>query len=146
MKIRALEATDWDEWLRMRIALWPDHTVDEHRAEMSQVVADDVMTVFVADRGGLLGGFLEVSLRKYADGCTTSPVGYLEGWYVDADLRTQGIGRALVQAAEQWAIDRGCREMASDCLIDNEVSYRAHLAIGYRETERLIHFKHDLPR
>ncbi len=36
--------------------------------------------------------------------------------------------------------------MASDCLIDNEVSYHAHLAIGYRETERLIHFKHDLPR
>jgi len=147
MRIRSLDATDADEWLRMRTALWPNHTADEHRAEMRQLVADDVMTVFVADRGGgRLGGFLEVSLRKYADGCDTSPVGYLEGWYVDADLREQGIGRALVQAAEQWAVDRGCREMASDCLIDNEVSYRAHLAIGYRETERLIHFKRDLRR
>jgi hypothetical protein len=31
--------------------------------------------------------------------------------------------------------------MASDCLLDNDVSFAAHTAIGYEETERLIHFK-----
>jgi aminoglycoside 6'-N-acetyltransferase I len=143
--IRPVEERDSDEWLRMRLVLWPDHTVDEMRAEMVTLRADESAATFVADRGdGTLGGFLEADLRKYADGCDTSPVGYIEGWYVDADLRTQGIGRALVQAAEQWARDRGCVEMGSDTWIDNEVSYRVHLAIGYKEAERLIHFKKRL--
>ena len=145
MNIRPIESADFEEWLRMRAALWPEHTADEHRAEMEQIAADRLSPVFVADRGdGRLGGFLEAGLRKYAEGCETSPVGYIEGWYVDADLRAQGIGRVLMQAAEEWGRTQGCTEMASDCLLDNDVSYRAHLAIGYVETERLIHFKKNL--
>ena len=145
MFLRQVAVADRTEWLRMRMALWPDHTDEEHLAEMKQVTADEVMATFVADRGdGKLGGFLEVALRKYADGCETSPVGYIEGWYVDEDLRQRGVGGLLVKAAEQWAIEHGCTEMASDCLIDNEVSYRAHLALGYAEVERLIHFQKGL--
>jgi len=143
--IRLVEERDTAQWLRMRMALWPAHTVDEMRAEMAELRADESSPVFVAERvDGTLGGFVEAGLRKYADGCDTSPVGYIEGWYVDADLRGQGIGRALVRAAEQWALERCCLEMGSDTWIDNEVSYRAHLAIGYEEAERLIHFKKRL--
>ena len=54
------------------------------------------------------------------------------------------IGRALVQAAEAWAIAQGCTEMGSDTWLDNEASYRAHLALGYQEAERLIHFNKRL--
>ena len=145
MLIRRVDERDFDEWLRMRLALWPDHTVDELQSELASLVADESAATFVADRGdGTLGGFVEAGLRKYAEGCDSSPVGYIEGWYVDADLRAQGIGRALIQAAETWAIDRGCTEIGSDTWIDNEVSYRAHLALGYEEAERLIHFRKRL--
>jgi aminoglycoside 6'-N-acetyltransferase I len=145
MLIRLVEQRDFNEWLRMRLTLWPDQSADDLRAEMATLCADESTATFVADRGnGTLGGFVEAGQRKYADGCATSPVGYIEGWYVDADLRTQGLGRALVQAAEQWARDRGCTEMGSDTWIDNDVSYHAHLAIGYQEAERLIHFKKTL--
>lgn len=145
MLIRKVEARDYNEWLRMRIALWPDHTVDELRAEMAALNADESAATFVADRGdGALGGFLEAGRRKYAEGCDTSPVGYIEGWYVDADLRGQGIGRALVEAAEEWAIAQGYTEMGSDTWLDNEVSYRAHLAIGYEEVGRGIYFRKTL--
>ena len=34
--------------------------------------------------------------------------------------------------------------MGSDTWLDNEVSYRAHLAVGYQEAERLIHFNKHL--
>lgn len=145
MLIRRLEPRDQSEWLRMRLTLWPDYTADEHRAEMLTLSADASTITFVADRGdGALGGFIEAGQRKYGEGCDTSPIGYIEGWYVDAGLRAQGIGRALVQAAEEWALTQGYSEMGSDTWLDNEVSYRAHLALGYEEAERLIHFRKQL--
>jgi aminoglycoside 6'-N-acetyltransferase I len=91
-----------------------------------------------------LGGFLEAGTRKYAEGCETSPVGYIEGWYVDEDLRQQGIGIRLVKTAEEWARYQGLTEMASDTWLENEVSIRTHLKLGYKEAERLVHFMKKL--
>ena len=146
MLIRHANQNDRAEWLRMRAALWPDGLLEDHHSEMRDQLADPARyAVFVIERGaGQLGGFLEASLRDYADGCRTSPVGYLEGWYVDADLRLQGLGGKLVEAAERWAIGQGCTEMASDCELDNDVSLRAHLALGYEETDRVIQFRKTL--
>lgn len=142
MEIRPAEPHDFDEWLRMRVALWPDCPAEVHRREMEAYFdSSQPQAVFVAVRLDYsLGGFIEAGLRRYADGCETGPVGYIEGWYVDPDLRGQGFGGQLVRTAEGWAASQGCREMASDCDLDNTASARAHIALGYRETERLIHF------
>lgn len=146
MNIRRAEPGDWDEWLRMRCALWDDASAEEHEAEMRDILADPDSPVFVAARpNGRLGGFLEGGVRKYADGCDSSPVGYIEGWYMDADLRRQGLGGALVQAMEAWARERGLTEMASDTWIENETSIAAHKRLGYEEAERLVHFVKSLP-
>jgi aminoglycoside 6'-N-acetyltransferase I len=146
MIIRHAAHSDQAEWLRMRSTLWPDCPVDDHHSEMQEQIDDPTRyAVFVIERDdGKLGGFLEVSLRAYADGCRTSPVGYIEGWYVDADLRQQGWGGELVKAAEQWASAQACTEMASDCELDNDVSWRAHLALGYEEVDRAIQFRKSL--
>lgn len=145
MTVRLLRPGDDDEWLRLRLALWSDHTLQGLRSEMDEIKVDERQVVFVVQRGnGELGGFLEASLRQMADGCDTSPVGYIEGWYVDPDLRREGYGQRLVQAAETWARDHGCQEVASDCLVDNVISLQAHTALGYEEVERLIHFRKDL--
>lgn len=142
MIIRVIQTGDYDEWLRMRQALWPEDTLDEMHTEMDEIMADEQQVVFAVPRtGDGLGGFLEASLRPTAEGCETSPVGYIEGWYVDPDFRQQGYGAQLVQVAEGWALEQGCREMASDCLEDNTVSLQAHTALGYQEVERLIHFR-----
>jgi aminoglycoside 6'-N-acetyltransferase I len=101
--------------------------------------------VFVAERGdGSLAGFVEVGARPYADGCGTSPIGYIEAWYVDPDLRRSGYGRALLAAAEAWAHARGYREMASDARIDNDVSHAAHRRAGYAEIDRVVQFRKSL--
>lgn len=140
--IRKASAEDKSEWLRLRLALWPDNTAEDALAEMDEFLSDANTPVFVAVReNGKLGGFLEGGLRKYAEGCDTSPVGYIEGWFVDEDLRGQGVGGALVQAMEAWAREQGYKEIASDTWLDNETSIRAHLALGYEESERLVHFR-----
>ena len=143
--IRLVEPGDRLEWLRMRISLWPEHTDNEHLVEMDEILLDPMQPVFVVDRSiDKLGGFLEAGIRKYAEGCDTSPVGYIEGWYVDKDLREMGIGKALVTAAEDWARAKGLTEMASDTWLDNEVSIQAHMKLGYAEVERAVHFAKKL--
>ena len=143
--IRPLEKSDDDEWFRMRITLWPDTTEQEMRADLDIWRNDPDNATFVIDRGdGHLGGFIEMGQRKYAEGCETSPVAYIEGWYVDEDLRGQGCGKALVMAGEDWARQQALTEIASDTWLDNENSIQAHLALGYEEAERLITFRKKL--
>ena len=89
-------------------------------------------------------GFAELSIRNIVDGCATDRVAYLEGWYVVPESRRNGIGRALIQAAEQWAILQGCTEFGSDSEIDNDVSHAAHLHSGFRETGRVRTFRKQL--
>ena len=143
--IRRATYTDKPEWLRMRLLLWPDEKADDLSKDMDSLLDDPLTPVFVADRSnGELGGLLEAGMRKYAEGCESSPVGYIEGWYVDDDLRERGIGKILVRAAEDWARSQGLTEMASDTWLDNDVSIQAHLKMGYEETERLVHFAKSL--
>jgi aminoglycoside 6'-N-acetyltransferase I len=146
MHVRQVRVGDDAEWMRMRDVLWPGLLAQTHETDMAEFRSDQAtQMVFVIDReNGRLGGFLETGTRRYANGCETSPVGYIEGWYVDPDLRRAGWGRALVQAAEAWARSCGYAEIASDCLLENEVSLKAHTALGYEETERLIHFRKSL--
>ncbi len=139
--IRPVEQGDFEQWHRMRVALWPDATQPEDECDMQEYLTATGMAAFVAQAAsGQIVGFLEANIRYYAEGCLTRNVGYIEGWYVDEEYRRQGVGAALVQAAEAWARSKGCQEMASDCLLENEVSLAAHLSLGYEEQERLIHF------
>ena len=146
MEIRVIRPEDQPEWVRLRDLLWPG-SIDDHETETRQffALADDSLVTFVVDRlDGRLGGFIEVGQRNYAEGCQTSPVAYIEGWYIDADLRRRGFGAALVRAAEQWAQEQGLREICSDTEIDNELSIAAHKAIGYQEEERIVCFRKEL--
>ena len=146
MQTRPIKPGDHDEWRRMREALWPECAVNTHEAEMADILADrDNQAVFVVVRPtGSLGGFVEVSIHPHAIGCDTRPVGYLEGWFVDPDLRGTGVGRGLLAAAESWSRSKGCREMASDSLSGNEVGFASHRACGYIVTGKLVHFKRRL--
>ncbi len=146
-RVRRLRQDEFDQWLRMRWALWPQSDVSELRQELEAMWARrEHEPVFVAERlDGSLGGMIEVSLHERAEGCTTSPVGYIEGWYVAPDLRRQGVGARLVAAAEAWAQEAGCREMASDTEPAYPISPLAHMHLGYAETETPLHYCKRLP-
>jgi aminoglycoside 6'-N-acetyltransferase I len=135
---------------RLFLALWPDGTLDEHRAEAALVLAGTPpstlpLLLFVAEADGMVVGFIEVGLRSHADGCDTRrPVGFIEGWYVEPEQRGTGVGRALMQAAEDWARAQGCRELASDTWIDHEPSQRAHESLGFEMVDRCVNFRKAL--
>ena len=144
--IRPLEEHDLSEWLRLRTLLWDEADEDDHRSEMVDIIEhSESQLVVVADAGeGKIAGFLEASIRSFAEDCESDHVGYLEGWFVEDDRRQNGIGRALVAFAETWARQQGCTEMASDAEIGNEISHQAHTRLGYAETSRLVHLRKEL--
>jgi aminoglycoside 6'-N-acetyltransferase I len=146
MRIRPYETKDHDDWLRMRRSLWPELMEVDDVEDASKWLARPDAIVIVAERSADAGltGFIEMGARPYADGCDTSPVAFLEGWYVDEDARRMGVGTALVRAGEEWARQHGYRELASDALLENTTSHLAHTALGFSEVERVVQYRKEL--
>ena len=151
--IRPAQPSDLGRLARMCEELWPQSSAEEHARERRLILegkADRVLTmpitILVAEAGGgTLVGFVEVDLRSHADGCDPAQaVGYIEGWYVAEEYRGRGLGGKLIAEAELWARSRLCVEMASDALIDNEASQRAHEALGYEVVDRCVHYRKKL--
>ncbi len=105
---------------------------------------DPLRVLLAFDDAGSPVGFAELSIRSYAEGCDTDSVAYLEGWHVVPEARLQGVGRALLQAAEQWAREEGCSEFASDALLENEIGAAAHRALGFTEIRQIRCFRKSL--
>jgi len=125
----------------MRHGLWPDAPLEYLALDLDDLLDDEDTVIFMAfNEQEQPVGFIEVSLRSFAEGCETSPVGYIEAWFVGELVREQNLGRELVEIAELWAREKGCSEMASDTWLENEASIAAHLRLGYHEADRLVHF------
>ena len=147
MIIERCSSLDQPGWLDFRLALWPDADADDHRGYMAISLAqpERFLQLMIYDHTHTPIGFIEGSIRgDYVNGTESSPVGFVEGVFVVPAWRRRGVARQLYAAIADWARARGCRELASDALIDNEASQRAHRALGFRETERVVYFTKEL--
>ena len=140
--IERCTSADHRGWLDLRASLWPSCEDGDHRRDAERICANpERWATFVAVADGQAVGFVETGLRfDYVNGTTTSPVGFIEGIYVIESARRRGVARELVDAAEQWARERGCTEMASDSLLENTGSHAMHRALGYAESDRVVYF------
>jgi aminoglycoside 6'-N-acetyltransferase I len=149
--VRVARPADREPLARLRAALWPASSAEEHAHELAAILDGKapgtmpLIELVAEETSGALVGFAEVGLRSHADGCDPSrAAGYLEGWYVVENHRNRGIGRKLLHAAEEWARRKGCVEMASDALLENGVSQRVHEALGYAVVDRCVRFRKAL--
>ncbi len=142
MRIEPATAAMKDEWLAMRLLLWPDEAANL-AGDMDRMLADPDSANFIArDTDGAAIGFIEATVRHdYVNGCETSPVAFVEGLFVAEAARRRGVGRALVACVAEWAKGRGLTELASDALLENTRSHAMHTAIGFEETERVVYFR-----
>lgn len=143
MRIEKAGHEHLEDWVSLRVALWPGDSVEHHRAELALFRSNENGIAFVAiDAEDHIIGFAEATLRHdYVNGCETSPVLFLEGIYVRPENRREGVAQALCQAVASWGRDAGCAEFASDALIDNLASHAFHAALGFVETRRVVYFR-----
>ncbi|MBQ6997864.1 MAG: GNAT family N-acetyltransferase [Oscillospiraceae bacterium] len=130
---------------KLAVNMWSTHTVTELTADFEQLLAGKNAAVFLLYVEEKAVGFAQCQLRTdYVEGTQSSPVGYLEGVYIEKALRSQGYGRLLLRTCEQWAKERGCKEFASDCEMNNTQSLAFHLHSGFDEVNRIICFAKKL--
>lgn len=147
MVVRAINRSDAPAWERMRQTLWPS-AAGEHAGEIARFFSGDrrdpAEVLIAIEESGRAIGFAELSIRPTAEGCDSGRVAYLEGWFVEPSVQRQGVGTALVHAAEVWGRRQGCTELASDVELGNGASEAAHKALGFSEVVRTICFRKTL--
>ena len=138
MDIINVSQDNFQEWVDLALQLWPHSSI----AEMQAILQSPRQAGFlVRGEEGSAIGFINLSLRyEYVPDASQSPVAFVEGIYVKAAYRQQGVGAALMQYAEQWARAQGCIELASDALLENTASHAFHTKVGFREVERVVFF------
>ncbi len=137
--VRKAGKEDLEILAQLAVLLWSQHSVQALRNEFSEVLATARGVFFLKLDREKPVGFAQCQLRHdYVEGTGSSPVGYLEGIFVQPEYRRRGYGKELLRACENWASAMGCKEFASDCQLDNEASYRFHLRAGFSEANRII--------
>lgn len=145
VSIVPLETAD-PEWAFLRCLLWPDQSPESHQQELEQLAGETYCGWKIMGSDQVAIGFAEASIRPFANGCKSQPVGFLEGIWVHPDFRRQGVGRILCEQVEEWIKSKGVDEMGSDSLISNGDSIASHHSWGFEETERVVYFSKKLKK
>jgi aminoglycoside 6'-N-acetyltransferase I len=139
--IREINKSDHGMWLVMYRQLFPKNSDEALISEMNRIFKSGKRSAYVAQVNDLPVGFAEYALRDYANGCHSQPVPFLEGVWIDADYRGQGIAKALVSYLEQKARMAGFKEFGSDVELSNYPSQLMHERLGFKQTEKVIFYR-----
>lgn len=125
----------------LAVLLWSGHSAGDLRNEFTEILSKDSSQIFLKYENDIPVGFAQCQLRNdYVEGTETTCVGYLEGIFVKENCRGCGYAKELLEKCEKWAESKDCKEFASDCKTDNDVSFRFHKAMGFTEANRIICF------
>ena len=129
----------------LAIKLWKGQSIIEMSNMFENLISSDNAVCFLQYVDGKAIGFAQCQLRhEYVEGTDSSPVGYLEGIFVEDAYRRHGYAKALLRECEAWAREKHCTEFASDCELENDDSLRFHTAMGFEEANRIICFRKDI--
>jgi len=135
---------------KLAIQMWEDNILAELAGKFEELITADDAQIFLKyaqDQNGnnRAVGFAQCQLRyDYVEGTESSPVGYLEGIFIEETYRGMGFAKELLGACQTWAKEKGCTEFASDCELDNTGSLKFHMAMGFEEAGRIICFTKKL--
>ena len=101
------------------------------RLERLRASDDDA---FVALAGGSVTGLATVHSRAVLH--TACPVAQLTALVVSPSVRGRGVGRALVQWAEQWALERGAERLVVTTALHRAEAPPFYERLGFAHTGR----------
>lgn len=132
MTIRRAVLADAAEIARLSGELGYPLTTDEMALRLSALLASHDQHVAVVASGNRLLGWMHVEHRVSLEGGDRAE---LMGLVVDSTARRRGIGRELVDAAEQWALARGLDSLTVRSNVARELSHPFYESLGYERAK-----------
>jgi|ERR1700683_1323230 GNAT superfamily N-acetyltransferase len=115
---------------------------DQARARFGGIDAAPDHALFVAEMAdGRLAGFLHVFVIRTME---SEPRAEIGGLVVDGEQRSCGFGKLLMERAEMWAREQGCKIVS---LRSNVIRERAHVfyeRLGYKHVKTQKSFRRVL--
>jgi GNAT superfamily N-acetyltransferase len=111
MEVREARAEDWPAVARLLAQLGRPDVAGTEEEEAARRVFEDYLrrddaVALVAEDDGRVAGFCDMEYRVRLN--FTSPQAWIPDLVVDRDLRSRGVGAALLDRAEVLARERGC--------------------------------------
>jgi GNAT superfamily N-acetyltransferase len=107
-------------------------SVDAMRRRIASLANMPNRVVYVACLSGEVVGWIDVGVVHHLQ---SEPSGEIGGLVVSSNVRSGGIGRSLVERAEQWALRQGFDKMVVRSQIAREAAHRFYLREGYVRTK-----------
>jgi aminoglycoside 6'-N-acetyltransferase I len=147
MKLRSVNRNEFSLWSKYRKSLYSELDDDYDQEEMKNIFdSDSWLCQFVEDNDGKLIGLVELSFRNIADGCLSTPVPYLEGFYLVENKRNKGLGKKIIQLLVDWCKEHGYTELATDTELKNERAQRFYEKLGFKEIDRIVEYKIEISK
>lgn len=140
--IKKASIQDLSELMDLAKLLWP--TSENLESEIRAFLEDQEACIFVDYQNQPLGFVICKIRHDYVEGTSSDNVAYIEGLFVKEGYRGQKIAQNLVQNCASWSKEKGCKQMASDCDLQNTSSINFHKAIGFDQVNTIVCFVKDL--
>jgi aminoglycoside 6'-N-acetyltransferase I len=141
MQIETISPNNLDPLATLMCALWPDCSFDEILEDCRNILGAENEICFLAKEEDHYIGFIQLTMRTdYVEGADELPIAYIEGMYVQPAFQQKGIGKKLIALAEEWSLQKGCQQLASDAELSNTGSLAFHHKAGFVEANRVVCF------
>lgn len=115
---------------------------EDVQRRLERIRRDEQHAIYVAGPlGGPVIGWVHVFVRPLVVIGLHAEIG---GLVVDEGCRRRGVGQLLMQQAEQWARERGCRAVYLRSNVVREEAHAFYEGIGYRNIKQSLTFRKNL--
>ncbi len=145
MKTEIISTNNLKPLVELVLELWEDCSFDEALENYKSIIGSESKVCYLAKDEAKYIAFVHVSIRNdYVEGSYDLPIAYIEVIYVKPTYQKKGIAKMLIKMAEDWAKQKGLKQIASDTNTNNIGSIAFHKRIGFTEVERIVCFVKDL--
>ena len=105
---------------------------------ISDIITAKNAVLLIAEHDGQIIGLVHTSVRKSPDVSVIVPRRYavMENLVVKEEFRRSGVGRALVEMAHQWALDKGITQVELNVWEFNKGAVAFYEKFGYTTASR----------
>ncbi len=133
--LRTGTAKDLDHLVRLEAGGFADDQFSRDQLRYLLVKANS--TVLILEHEGAVAGAAIMLWRNGSD------IGRLYSIVIDPGFHGRGLGRKLLEACEESALEHGCRSVSLEVRADNKPAIGLYKANGYQITDSLIGYYSD---